>query len=224
MDFMNYKDIENLEITEFDSKQWAQQHSVRMTKMLGQLYVNDVENKTRRYEKLRKIYDKSLPETNRDIPIGAHVLIRFPQAPGTSKLMSNWKGIYVINQQVDKNVYLVSHLEGQRRKMLVHKSRIRLLPSDREMDSVDSDSSVAVAEKLKEQKIVPESGQLRKQSEHPTEVTSPARDHSDNKHFDPGNIPKSYETDNHKVMKKENTKKIPAPNQHGMTLRKRLIK
>ena len=224
IDFLNSDDIENLDITEFDSKQWAQQHSVRMTKMLGQLYVNDVKNKTQRYEKLRKIYDKSLPEANRDIPIGAHVLIQFPQAPGTSKLMSNWKGIYVINQQVDKNVYLVSHLEGQRRKMLVHKSRIKLLPNDREMDSVDSDSSVAVAESLKEQKIVPESGQLRKQSEHPTEVTSSARDHSDNKHFHTEKIPKSYKTNNQKVMKKENTKKIPAPNQHGMTLRRRQAK
>ena len=138
--------------------------------------------------------------------------------------MSNWKGIYVINQQVDKNVYLVSHLEGQRRKMLVHKSRIKLLPNDREMDSVDSDSSVAVAESLKEKKIVPESGQLRKQSEHPTEVTSSARDHSDNKHFHTEKIPISNGTNNHKVMKKENTKKIPAPNQHGMTLRRRQAK
>ena len=221
MDFMNSIDIENLEVTEFDSKQWAQQHSVRMTKMLGQLYVNDVKNKTQRYEKLRKIYDKSLPETNRDIPIGAHVLIRFPQAPGTSKLMSNWKGIYVINQQVDKNVYLVSHLEGQRRKMLVHKSRIRLLPNDREMDSVDSDSSVAVAEKLQEQKFVPESGQLRKQSEHPTKVKSTARDHSDKKHFEQEKIPKSNETSDQQVTKKKNTRKVPAPNQHGMTLRRR---
>ena len=77
---------------------------------------------------------------------------------------------------------------------------------------------------LKEQKIVPESGQLRKQSEHPTEVTSSARDHSDNKHFHTKKIPKSNETNNQKVMKKENTKKIPAPNQHGMTLRRRQVK
>jgi len=133
--------------------------------------------------------------------------------------MSNWKGIYVINQQVDKNVYLVSHLEGQRKKMLVHKSRIRLLPNDREMDSIDFDSSVAVAEK--EQIVVPESVQLRKQPEHPTEVKITARDHSDNKHFDLGKNPKSSETDNQQVIKKENTRKIPAPNQHGMTLRRR---
>ena len=96
--------------------------------------------------------------------------------------------------------------------MLVHKSRIKLLPNDREMDSVDSDSSVAVADYLKEQKFVPESGQLRKQSEHPTEVTSSARDHSDNKHFDHGNIPKSNETDNLMVITTENTFKQPAQN------------
>ena len=169
-----------------------------------------------------KSYGKSTINLSQK-PIGTFqlVLIRFPQAPGTSKLMSNWKGIYVINQQVDKNVYLVSHLEGQRRKMLVHKSRIRLLPNDREMDSVDSDSSVAVAEKLQEQKFVPESGQLRKQSEHPTEVKSTARDHSDKKHFEQEEIPKSYETGDQQVTQKKDTRKVPAPNQHGMTLRRR---
>ena len=219
MDFLNSYDMENLDISEFDSKQWAQQHSVRMAKMLGQLFINDVEQKTKRYEKLRKIYDKSLPETNRDLPIGAHVLIQFPQAPGTSKLMSNWKGIYVINKQVDKNVYLVAHFEGQRRKMLVHKSRIRLLP-DRELDTIETDSSVAVADKNIKQELNSASGQLRKQNEHPTEVEVKARDHSDTKHFDHEQSSKIQETDK-KVKKKTNTKVIPAPNQHGMKLRKR---
>ena len=216
MDFMKPEDIENLEVTEFDSKQWAKQHSVRMTKMLGELYINDVKMKTQRYQKLRRDYDKSFPDANKDLPIGAHVLIQFPQAPGTSKLVSNWKGTYVIINQVDKNVYLVSHSEGQRRKMLVHKSRIRLLPNDCD-DSINNDRSVAVADKSNDLK----SGQLRKNNEHPTAVKEETRDHSVNnkKHFDLGDIPKQKAIEDQMVTK--NAKTNHAPNRHSMKLRSR---
>ena len=214
MDFMKPEDIENLEITEFDSKQWAKQHSVKMTKMLGELYINDVETKTKRYEKLRRDYDKSFPDADKDFPNGAHVLIQFPQAPGTSKLVSNWKGTYVIINQVDKNVYRVSHSEGQRRKMLVHKSRIRLLPTDRD-DSIKADCSVAVADKSKD---LQESGQLRTK-EHPTAVKEETRDHSvyNKKHFDLGDTPKEKAMDNQMVERNKKTKH--APNRHSMKLR-----
>ena len=213
---MKPEDIENLEITEFDSKQWAKQHSVKMTKMLGELYINDVETKTKRYQKLRRDYDKSFPDADKDFPNGAHVLIQFPQAPGTSKLVSNWKGTYVIINQVDKNVFLVSHSEGQRRKMLVHKSRIRLLPTDRD-DSIKADCSVAVADKSKD---LQGSGQLRTK-EHPTAVKEETRDHSvhNKMHFDLGDIPKEKAMDNQMVERNEKTKH--APNRHSMKLRSR---
>ena len=217
LDFLKSDDIENLQITDFDSKQWAQQHSVRMAKMLGDLYVNDVQQKAQRYKKAQRNYDKSIPVTNGDIPGGAHVLIQFPQAPGSSKLANNWKGTYVIINQVDKNVYLVSHLEGQRRKMLVHKSRIKLLPSDRGTrcdqyrQAAGSGERDFESEKDQKDKIetgkFQESGQLRKTDEHPT-VVKGARDHSDKKHFD--------------LKPKKITEEKPmAPNQHAMKLRKR---
>ena len=217
MDFMKPEDIENLEVTEFDSKQWAKQHSVRMTKMLGELYINDVKSKTERYKKLRRDYDKSFPDADKDFPNGARVLIQFQQAPGTSKLVSNWKGTYVIINQVDKNVYLVSHSEGQRRKMLVHKSRIRLLPTDRD-DSVNNDSSVAVADKSNDLK---QSRQLWSNSEHPTAVKEETRDHSvqNKKHFDLGDTPKEEAIEDQLV--KKNAKTNQAPNRHGMKLRSR---
>ena len=219
LDFLRSEDIENLQITDFDSKQWAQQHSVRMAKMLGELYVNDVQQKTQRYKKAQRIYDKSLPVANSDIPDGAHVLIQFPQAPGSSKLANNWKGTYVIIKQVDKNVYLVSHSEGQRRKMLVHKSRIKLLPSDRQTRydhrrQADG-SGLALESKIDQEAIneqeVQKSRQLRKRNEHPTAVKE-ARDHSDNKHSDLGLVPKQKKIKDVKPM---------APNQHAMKLRKR---
>ena len=219
MDFMRSEDIENLQITDFDSKQWAQQHSVRMAKMLGELYVNDVQQKTQRYKKAQRIYDKSLPVANSEIPSGAQVLIQFPQAPGSSKLANNWKGTYVIINQVDKNVYLVSHSEGQRRKMLVHKSRIKLLPIDRQTrfdhrrqaagsgQAYESNYDQEAKNELEVQK----SRQLRKNNEHPTAVKE-ARDHSDNKHLD---------LEIKSKQKKIRNEKSKAPNQHAMKLRKR---
>ena len=221
MDFVSPGDIHDLQITEFDSKQWAKQHSARMAKSLRELFINDVKQKTERYQKLRKVSDKSLPETSEGIPNGAHVLIQFPQAPGTSKLMSNWKGTYVVIQQVDKNVYLVSHVDGQRRKMLIHRSRIRVLPRHRKEDTMDIDGSEAVTKTVIEPKIH-RSRQLGDSNEHSTEVKTPARDYSDKQHVDLGmKIPKSHHEPGSRKVQKSTKKKIPAPNRHGMTLRKR---
>ena len=144
MDFMKPEKVEELEVTEFDSKQWAKQHSIRMAKSLGQLFLNDVKNKRLSYEKSRKSYLSSTPDTENELPVGAHVLVQFNQAPGTSKLMSSWRGKFIVNSKVDKNVYMVSHVEGHRRKMLVHKSRLKLLPNDQGRDLVSSDSNKEV--------------------------------------------------------------------------------
>ena len=144
MDFMKPEEVKDMAVTDFDSKQWAKQHSIRMAKSLGELFVNDVKNKRLRYEKSRKSYLSSTPDTVNELPVGAHVLVQFPQAPGTSKLMSSWRGKFIVNSKVDKNVYLVSHVEGHRRKMLVHASRLKLLPNDQGRDLVSSDSNKEV--------------------------------------------------------------------------------
>ena len=39
MDFLKPDYIENLDVSDFDSKQWAKSHSVRMSKSQGKLYV-----------------------------------------------------------------------------------------------------------------------------------------------------------------------------------------
>lgn len=167
MDFLSPDHIDSLDVTDFDRRNWAKEHSLRMSKSLGELYVNDVNRKAESYIKSRKIYDKSSPEDDGDIPVGAHVLIRFPQAPGTTSLLSNWKGTYTVISRVDKNVYLVGHKEGLRRKMLIHKSRIRLLPKSCELDSTQPDVKMAVNEN--DSKSIKSEDQLRK-DEHPTEV------------------------------------------------------
>ena len=228
MDFLQPGTIEELQITEFDSKQWAKQHSVRMAKSLGTLYLNDVKNKQRRYDKLRKSYDKLVPDIEREFPNGAHVLIQFPQAPGTSKLMSNWKGVYIVNNKVDKNVYIVSHMEGQRRKMLIHKSRMKLLPYDRKRDPINPDSSGAVAEEnnLEKKQIANTtdcgSEKLREKSNEQSIVEDSARDYGDKKHTDLEKI--NQEAIGQKAHVRQDAKKKvreEAASRHKMKLRSR---
>ena len=146
MDFLKPEKIEDLSITDFDSKLWAKEHSQRMAKSLGQLFLNDVKNKKLRYEKLRKSYKELNPGTENEFPVGAHVLVQFPQAPGTSKLMSSWRGRFIVIKKVDKNVYLVAHEEGHRRKMLIHQSRLKRLPIGQGRDLTSSDSHGAVTQ------------------------------------------------------------------------------
>ena len=184
----------------FDSKQWAKNHATRMATCLRELFTRDVLQKQKSYKKSRDIYDKIAPEDDGNIPIGAHVLIHFPQAQGSTKLMSNWKGTYLVLNKVDKNVYLVSHVDGQRRKMLIHKNRMRVLPQDQDGNLVKSDSSEAVA---KNEMEFQKSGKSRS-NEHPTEVKQ-TRDQSDTIQAEP-------------KKKKENQK---APSKHKMELRSR---
>jgi len=192
IDFMDPSKIENLDITEFDSKQWSYNHSMRMATCLRELFINDVKIKQKSYEKSRNIFKKNVPEHDGEIPIGAHVLIHFPQAVGTNKLMSQWRGTYLVHSRVDKNVYLVSHLEGQRRKMLIHKNRIRILPKNQDGNLDQKDGSWL-------------------KNEHPILVES-KRDQSDIKHFDPNNIKTNEQSAVHK-------KKTNSSSTHGMRLR-----
>ena len=228
MDFLKPGEVEELQVTDFDSKQWAKQHSVRMTKSLGTLYIKDVENKQRRYNKLRKSYEKNVPDIERRFPVGAHVLIQFPQAPGTSKLMSNWKGVYIVNSQVDKNVYLVSHMEGQRRKMLIHKSRMKLLHYDRERDAIkksDGSEAVAIGDELAKEKAakpVPVSEELKEETDEHSIVKANARDYGDKKHIDLEKLNEKEIEPTARVQSdaKKEVRDVAA-NRHKMTLRSR---
>ena len=102
-------------------------------------------------------------------------------------------------------MYLVSHLEGRRRKMLIHRNRMRLLPQDQDGNLVQNDGSEAVAEEIQT------SEKSRLKNEHPILVES-KRDQSDIKHFDPNNI----KTNEQSTVQK---KKTNSSSTHGMRLR-----
>ena len=230
MDFLKPEKIENLSITDFDSKLWAKQHSQRMAKSLGQLFLNDVKNKKTRYEKLRKSYKELNPDTENEFPVGAHVLVQFPQAPGTSKLMSSWRGKFIVINKVDKNVYLVAHEEGHRRKMLIHQSRLKRLPIGQGRDLTSSDSHGAVTRNCEHEnennqnaKDVRGSEKLRISNEQSTGKDKCAG-YGDKKHPDL----ETNEKDGERKANVRNTKQkkiqkweVPETKSHGMKLRTR---
>ena len=102
-----------------------------MTKFLANIYKRDLMQKQQRYERLTDTFDGPSPKNSqRTIPVHTKVLVSFPQPPGTSaKLYNQWKGIFIVIKQIDKNSYLIGPLEGKRRKFLVHRSRIREIPA-----------------------------------------------------------------------------------------------
>ena len=86
---------------------------------------------------------------------------------------------------------------------------------------MDIDGSEAVTKTVNEPKIH-KSRQLGDLNEHSTEVKTPARGYSDKQHVDLGmKVPKSHHEPGSRKVQKSTKKKIPAPNRHGMTLRKR---
>ena len=217
MEFMKTDAVKNTEITDFDSKIWAKSHSIHMTKMLGQLFMNEVENKIHRHEKLQKIYKESSPDDDYQIPIGSSCLIRFPQAPGMNKLMSNWKGSYRVIKKMDKNVYLVAREDSLRRKFLIHQSRIKVLPDEnREIINADGAGTVANADSgvVKKQDV---GDQSRKggEEEDPTVVIQGARDSGDMGNVNYGQRGQKIEKDS------QSEKNVKAKSHHAMKLRKR---
>lgn len=146
--------------------------------------------KKTQYDKLRKSFRRSNPGNDDEFPKGAHVLVQFPQAPGTSKLMSSWRGKFIVIQKVDRNVYLVAHIEGHRRKMLIHKSRLKRLPDGQGRDLTRSDSNGAITETCEQKsenhqnaKNVRESEKLRT-NEHTAGSDVKSAGYGDNKHTD----------------------------------------
>jgi len=146
MEYLDSKVLENRDISEYNSKTWSKWHSVRMTKFLEEIYRRDVELKTKRYERLKKMNDGGKTDKNDSrktlIHTGAKVLIEFPQPQGeVGKLWNPWKGLYIVIKQVDRNTYLVGPAEGTRRKFLVARKRMRVVEDRQSEESIVSPGS-----------------------------------------------------------------------------------
>ena len=106
------------------SSKWAQQFVDRRNLELAKLYRLDVNRKLGEFSKLQNDYMK---KANKSVlKKGDHCLVYQFQPKGVcGKIFSNWKGVYIIEEQVDKNVFLISLIGHRRRKFLIHRNRLR---------------------------------------------------------------------------------------------------
>jgi len=149
MEFLDPEKLENAHIDDYDGKQWAKYHSVRMSKFLETIYKRDVQQKLDRFERLKKKTGGDSNSNNekrktliRTGPVrpGSKVLIEFPQPKGeTGKLFNPWKGLFIVVKRVDVNSYLVGPVEGTRRKFLVARKRMRVVEGGQK-ESMESPS------------------------------------------------------------------------------------
>ena len=161
MEYIEPEKLEKMDITDFDSKTWARFHSIRMAKLLGNLYKQDVERKTRRYERLKKnIGEKSNRDNEKQtqIHIGTDVLIEYPQPSGeVGKLYNPWKGTYKVLKSIDLNTYLVGSKEAQRRKFLVARKRMRVIEDRLPQSTKESRNPEQIGQELNQTPVQCES-------------------------------------------------------------------
>ena len=111
-----------------------------MGKMISDQFLREERKKTSKLEKTKpcaELKEEELIE-------GARILVYFP-VTNESKLFSNWKGVYIIKEQLDKNTFIVYEEGRSRKKYIVDRIRIRTLgeglenisaPSPTEQDPV----------------------------------------------------------------------------------------
>ena len=88
-----------------------------MTRAICNQYIKENDGKV-------SVSDLKSSTHNKQMNLGEIVLVYFPEGSG-SKLIPNWKGLYIIKEQLDKNTYAVCLQGNERKKFIVHKSRLR---------------------------------------------------------------------------------------------------
>ena len=62
------------------------------------------------------------------LPLGTKCLRYFVQPPSEcAKLFRNWKGIFIVKEQLDENTYVVCREDDPRKKYIVHRTKLRPL-------------------------------------------------------------------------------------------------
>ena len=123
---------------------WAKAMIVRMTKAIGNWFCQE---ETTKVSKL----DGKSSNTSFMPRLGDSVLIYFPEGSG-SKLIPNWKGIYQVKELLDSNTFIVSLIGNERKKFIVHRSRMRSIndlnkePITEDLDNVKIQVEEATSE------------------------------------------------------------------------------
>ena len=112
------------EYTPPQSSQWAQTFVEKRNRELCKLYRLDLNTKIEGFNKLRSDYlqkARKSPLQEGDLCL----VYQFQPRGSCGKIFNNWKGIYVIEKQLDKNVFLISLIGHRRRKFMIHRNRLR---------------------------------------------------------------------------------------------------
>ena len=96
---------------------WSRNMIQRMTRAICTQYIKENDGKV-------SVSDLKSSTHTKQMNQGDLVLVYFPEGSG-SKLIPNWKGIYKIKEQLDRNTYAVCLQDNERKKFIVHKSRLR---------------------------------------------------------------------------------------------------
>ena len=98
---------------------WSRNMIQRMTRAICNQYIKENDGKV-------SISDLKSSDHTKKLNPGDLVLVYFPEGSG-SKLIPNWKGMYIIKEKLDKNTFAVCLQDNERKKFIVHKNRLRPL-------------------------------------------------------------------------------------------------
>ena len=129
---------------------WAQTFVEKRNRELAKLYKLDLSRKVGEFTKLKNDYLQKAKKSQ--LSVGDLCLVYQFQPRGTcGKIFNNWKGLYIIEKQLDKNVYLISLTGHRRRKFLIHRNRLRKIEDvKRFKEQVYSEEGVKLEEETPE--------------------------------------------------------------------------
>ena len=97
----------------------AKRHVQKMNRALAELVETDYKQKNNRFERLRTDYSK-FSGSKFQLSRGDHVLVKIMQPKGMcGKFYIQWRGVYCVAKQIDKNVFEV-YLKGNERRRFVN--------------------------------------------------------------------------------------------------------
>ena len=99
-----------------------------MCRTISDTYVQDVN------KKVSRLVDNDPKFAT--LTVGEKCLVYFPITSESSKLYSQWKGLYEIAEVLDHNTYIVCEVGSKRKRYAVQSNRVRPLKTEFDEDSL----------------------------------------------------------------------------------------
>ena len=165
-DVFDRRAIVKEEYTPTQGSLWAQKFVEKRNRELAKLYRLDLNRKVGEFTKLHNDYLSKA--TKSQLNEGDLCLVYQFQPRGTcGKIFNNWKGCYIIEKQLDKNVFLISLTGNRRRKFMIHRHRLRKIEDVKRFnEQIRSGDGVNLDEDSKEEPLeLPQSGKVLEEGE-----------------------------------------------------------